>query len=137
MSKTFSWVKCSVAVSRVGEVARVNLSHEKGVNSESPCCHPDLSSSQQWFDASCRLLRLVVLMEAVGGGYGAVLGLVLLRLDSDTDSGNLLVPWLASSAQSRESGLRNTGNVGTFFPVSLGGVASVMGPSPSLHRNWN
>lgn len=66
-----------------------------------------------------------------------MLGLVLLRLDSDTDSGNLLVPWLASSAQSRESGLRNTGNVGTFFPGSLGGVASVMGPSPSLHRNWN
>lgn len=102
------------------------------MNSESPCCHPDLSSSQQWFDASCRLLRFVVLMEAVGGGYGAVLGLVLLRLDSDTDSGNLLVPWLASSAQSRESGLRNTGNVGTFFPVSLVGLPVLWAhPRPS------
>lgn len=74
-----------------------------------------------------------------GGGCGTVLGLVLLRLNSDSDSGNLLVRWLVSLAQSRESGLRNIGNVGTFFPVSLGGVASFMAPSLSsfLHRNLN
>lgn len=42
-----------------------------------------------------------------------MLGLVLLRLNSDTDSGNLLVHWLVSLAQSRESGLRNTGNIKT------------------------
>lgn len=65
----------------------------------------------------CQYQLLAALLSYVSGG-GAALDLVLLRLNSDTNSRNLLVGWLVSLARSGESGLRNIGNVGlaSLFP---------------------